>query len=140
MTAEKLITDKASDREMIEELAGEINEEFNTGDNQLTSIKVSINPEHRKANIYASYKDKSRVRPNGSEDSTANSCDRLIPWLHSESLENTEESWTDFSYPKRQMERAFLLSEQLKRKFTIVYDKEELNCYIKDGKAYIEKV
>jgi hypothetical protein len=110
MMTERLVTNKNSDREVARQLAGKITELFDNGVNQLTLIKVCINPKHQKANIYASYTDKSRDMANGSEDSTANSHDQLITWPYSEFLENIEEAWEDYRFPKLQMERALLLS------------------------------
>jgi hypothetical protein len=140
MPAEKLVTDRYNDLEVLNRLVDYITEKYKTGNNLLTSINVSINPKYRKANIYAEYIDKSRIRGKEPDDSTAVSCEDLINWPHSESLENCEEAWKGFGFPKKQIERAFLLSEKLKSKFFIIYDKDELNCHIKDGIAFIERV
>lgn len=134
------MTDKESDREVLEKVANDISELCGNGVNKLIQIKVCINPKYRKANIYAEYRDESRVRGKELDDSTGVTCEELITWPHSEVLENTEETWIDFNYPKRQMERALLLSCKLKQRFVIINCADELKCYIKDGKAFIDRV
>jgi len=128
-----------TDEQIAFEFANEINEKFNTGKNKLTSIKVCVDPKYHKANIYAEYVDKSRVRGNGSEEEKESECEEYINWPHYKILENTDESWKDLSYPNLQMQRALLLSQELKTQLIIVPFSDNLKCYIKDGKAHIEK-
>ena len=128
------------DSGVIERLAREISEDYDSGFNKLISIKIDINPKHHLANIFACYLDKSRERQAGSEDNGPNYLEHLIEWPHFESLENTEEAWNDLSFPTHQTERARLLSERLKSGFDTVILSDDLKYSIKDGKAFIERV
>jgi hypothetical protein len=136
----ELTAEQISDAVVSLQVADEINEFFNTGYNHLTSIKVCINPKYQKANIYAGYEDTERLLQSGSEETMASLCEAYITWPHMESEENTEDSWKDFSFAKRQMERAFLLAEKLNQQFIILSYSDDLKCYIKNGKAFIERI
>lgn len=140
MTTEMLVTNEGCDCAVAVELSKHITELFDSGNNHLTSIKVCINPKYQKANIYAGYEDTGRLRGNGQEETMATLCEALIDWSHSESTENTKESWKDFSYPKAQMRRALLLSQELNQQFIILCYTDNLKCYIKDGEAHIDRV
>lgn len=140
MTRETLIVNNGSDCAIAEDLAQYITELFNSGDNHLTSIKVCINLKNKKANIYAGYEDTRRLLESGSEETTASLCEAFILWPHFQSEENTEEKWKDLSYPKRQMERALLLSQKLNQQLMIINCSDDLTCFIKNGKAHIDKV
>jgi hypothetical protein len=140
MTPEVAPTDANCDCEIVEQLAEELKEKFNTGDYHLTCIKVIINPQHRKANIYVGYEDSSRLAETGSEDTTADSCEALITWPHFACSQNTEEKWKDLSFPKTQMERAKMLAEELNQQFLLVNYSNNLRCYFKEGKAFIDKI
>jgi hypothetical protein len=137
---EKLTVGNVNDAIVGSRIADEINELFNTGSNRLTSIKVCINPKYHKANIYAGYEDTARLLESGSEETMASLCEALIKWPQDELGENTEETWKDLSYAKRQMERAFMLSGKLNQQFIILNYSDDLKCYIENGKAHIERV
>lgn len=141
MTIEKQKTaDKDADRVVAEKLAKEIEAQFNRGDNYLTSIKVFINTMYRRANIFVGYGDMTRLRESGSEDTMAGLCDALIKWPDADSSENNDASWEDLSYPKTQIKRALLLSEELKTQLIILLFPDDLKCDIKDGKVHIDRV
>ena len=141
MTIEKQkVSDKDADRVQAAELAKEIEAQFNRGDNYLTSIKVFINTMYRRANIFVGYGDMTRLRESGSEDTMAGLCDALIKWPDADSSENNDASWEDLSYPKTQIKRALLLSEELKTQLIILLFPDDLKCDIKDGKVHIDRV
>ena len=140
MSKEKLTPVNVSDEIVCMRLAEEINKRFNSGNNHLTSVKVCINPKYRKANIYAGYEDTARLLESGSEETMASLCEASINWSQDELRENTEEKWKDLSYPKLQMERAFMLAEKLNQQFIILSYSDDLKCYIEKGKAHIENI
>jgi hypothetical protein len=140
MTVERSLTDANCDCEIVEQLASEIKEKFDTGSYHLTSVKVTINPKFRRANIYAGYEDTARISETGSEDTTPDLCEALITWPHFECSQNIEENWTDLSFPKAQMERAKMLAEELNLQFLLINYSEKLKCYFKDGKAQIDRI
>jgi DNA phosphorothioation-dependent restriction protein DptG len=140
MSREILTAESVNDAIVSIGIASEITEYFNTGSNRLTSIKVCINTKYRKANIYAGYEDTARLLESGSEETMASLCEALIKWPQDELGENTEETWKDLSYPKRQMERAFMLSVKLNQQFIILSYSDDLKCYIENGNAHIEKI
>jgi hypothetical protein len=141
MSRENLFADANCDCEIAAQLASEIKEKFDTGSYHLTCIKVTINPQHRKANIYAGYEDTARISETGSEDTAPDLCEALITWPHFECSQNIEENWTDLSFPRAQMERAKMLADELNIQLVppLSYS-EKLKCYIKDGKACIDKI
>ena len=132
--------DANCDCEIVEQLSAEIKEKFDVGNYHLTSIRVIINPQYRKANIYAGYEDTTRLAETGSEDTSADSCEALITWPHFECSQNIEENWADLSFPKAQMKRAKMLAEQLNRQFILTNYSKSLKCYFKDGEACIDKI
>ena len=141
MTAEeKRLGEKKDDEAVAEELAKEIEAQFNRGDNYLTSIKVFINTMYRRANIIVEYGDMTRLRESGSEDTMAGLCEALIKWPDADSSENKDASWEDLSYPKTQIKRAFLLSEELKTQLIILPFSDDLKCYIEKGIVHIDRV
>jgi hypothetical protein len=140
MSREKITSVSVNDAIVCMRLADEINNWFNSGNNHLTSIKVCINPRYRKANIYAGYEDTGRLLESGSEETMASLCEASINWSQDELRENTEETWKDLSYPKLQMERAFMLSEKLNQQLIIISYSDNLKCFIENGKAHIEKI
>ncbi len=140
MTEEITANGETNDSEVIERLAREISEEYDSGVNKLISIKIDINPKQRLANIYAGYIDTSRKSQTGSEDKWSNYLEDLIKWPHFMSLENTEEAWKDLSYPKLKIKRAYLLSKKLGHELEIVNISDDLKCEIKEGKVIIERV
>lgn len=141
MTAEKQRPGENKDDKVVAgELAKAINTQFNSGDNHLTSIKVCINPRYQKANIYVGYEDVTRLRESGSEDTAAGLREALIEWPDADSSENNDASWRNLSYPKTQMRKAFLLSEELKTQLIILPFSDDLKCYIKNGKVHIDRL
>jgi hypothetical protein len=121
------------------DLAKKLDELYNSGDTHLTSIKVDINPEFRKANIFAGYEDTARLKESGSEDTMGSLCEAFIEWPESEG-ENTKESWKYFTFAKTQMKRAYILSELLKTQLIVLPMADDLKCYVKNGVPYIEEV
>jgi hypothetical protein len=119
-------------------LAKKLDELFNSGDRHLTSIKVDINPDYRKANIYAGYEDVVRLKESGSEDTLGSLCEAFIEWSGSEEKENTEEAWKYFTFAKNQMKRAYILSELLKTQLIVLPMTDNLKCFVKNGVPYIE--
>lgn len=141
MMAEKQRSEENKDDEVVAaEWAKEIEAQFNKGDNRLSSIKVCINPKYRRTNIYVEYEDVTKSRPSGSEDTVAGLCEALIKWPDADSSENNDASWGNLSYPKTQIERALLLSEELKTRLIILSYSDDLKCYIKDGKVHIDRL
>jgi hypothetical protein len=136
----ELTAEQISDAVVSLQVADEINEHYNSGNNHLTCIKVFINPMYHKANIYAGYEDTSRILESGSEDTMATLCEAYIEWSDMESEENTVESWKDFSYPMRQMERALLLAERFNMQPIVLCCSDNLKCEIKNGKAHIDRI
>jgi hypothetical protein len=130
----------SEDSVIAEELAEEIRTRFDSGDNRLLSIKVCINPQYKKANIYIDYEDLGRSRDTGSEDSAGGFCEEIVVWPHFECLENTDEKWANLSFPSTQMERALALSKKLNKELIILSCSDNLKCYIEDGKARIDKI
>ena len=140
MTLEILPIDTSCDREIVEQLASELTEKYNMGKNHLTSIKVTINPQFRRANIYVEYMDTGRFPETGREDTTSDLCEEIITWPHFKCSQNTEENWADLSFPKVQMERALMLANELNIKFEYGSYSEKLKCYFEDGKACIDRI
>lgn len=141
MTVEEQKSEGKKDDEVIAaEWAKEIEAQFNRGDNYLTSIKVFINTMYRRANIFVGYGDMTRLRESGSEDTTAGLRESLIEWPDADSSENNDASWEDLSYPKIQVKRAFLLSEELKKQLIILLFSDDLKCHIEKGIVHIDRV
>jgi len=122
------------------DLAKKLDELYNSGDRHLTSIKVDINPEYRKANIYAGYEDVERIRESGSEDTMGSLCEVLIEWPGKEEEENTEAAWKYFTFAKNQMKRAFILSELLKTQLIVLPMMDDFKCYVENGVPHIDKI
>ena len=141
MTIEKQkVADKDADRVVAAELAKEIEAQFNHGDNYLTSIKVFINTMYQRANIFVGYGDMTRLRQSGSEDTMAGLCEELVKWPDTDFSENKDASWEDLSYPKTQVRRAYLLSEELGTQLNILLFSDDLKCYIENGIVHIDRI
>jgi hypothetical protein len=121
------------------DLAKKLDELYNSGDRHLTSIKVDINPEYRKANIYAGYEDVTRLKESGSEDTMGSFCEAFIEWPESE-IENIKEAWKYFTFAKNQMKRAYILSELLKTQLIVLPMTDDFKCYVENGVPHIDKI
>jgi hypothetical protein len=120
-------------------LAKNLDELFNSGDSHLTSIKVDINPEYRKANLFAGYEDTARLKESGSEDTMGSLCEAFVEWPESEG-ENTKDAWKYFTFAKNQMKRAYILSELLKTQLIVLSMTDNLKCYIENGVPHIDEI
>ena len=122
------------------DLAKKLDDLYNSGDTHLTSIKVTINAEYRKANIYAGYEDTARLRESGSEDTSGSLCEAFIEWPGSGENENDKESWKYYTFAKNQMKRAFILSELLNSQLIVLSMSDNLKCFVEKGIPYIEEI